>query len=251
MPLATGYGFPDLYQATTTLFVGLLIAVVVNELRGTGDAGGRSVQTERGRAVVVVLFAVALVAGEAASTIALAIGRGSRALFIATLFCAAATVIPAVIQAVWVAASHFPSEVRKKVVRISAAALTLVLVGALVVGQLSQSSEATRPSTLNLPKQFRVYGTCVSGSCGLNKRARPDTRSMRVGVLHDGDRVAVRCQTQGTRVTAEPGHTSLLWDQLDDGSFVSDLFVSTPESGDYSEGIALCPAKPVRDRPIG
>lgn len=77
---------------------------------------------------------------------------------------------------------------------------------------------------------FTVTGTCkASVNCTVAVRAGTGTTTAKVGELAEGARVIVRCQTFGDRVATLNG-SSALWNQLDSGRWVSDLYVSTPKS---------------------
>ena len=76
---------------------------------------------------------------------------------------------------------------------------------------------------------FTVTGTCkASVNCTVAVRAGTGTTTAKVGELAEGARVIVRCQTFGDRVATLNG-SSALWNQLDSGRWVSDLYVSTPK----------------------
>ncbi|MGW2826842.1 SH3 domain-containing protein [Streptomyces sp. NPDC001443] len=64
----------------------------------------------------------------------------------------------------------------------------------------------------------------------LNVRSGPGTSYGIVRVLAEGSKVVVFCQTPGTSVTGPYG-TSNIWDNVDDGEFVSDAYVHTGSDG--------------------
>jgi surface antigen/uncharacterized protein YraI len=88
------------------------------------------------------------------------------------------------------------------------------------------------PTTL-----YHVYGT---GREGLAEHSAPDTSSTRTGTLANGASVNVICQTQSASVV----NGSAIWDKLDNGSFVSDYFVDTPNVGSFTPSIARCNVPP-------
>jgi LasA protease len=75
----------------------------------------------------------------------------------------------------------------------------------------------------------------TDGGGVLNRRAGPGTGYEVVGTVEDGATVGVECSAPGTTHTGRDGYTSDLWDRLDDGSWVSDVFLWTgsdaPEAG--------------------
>lgn len=88
-----------------------------------------------------------------------------------------------------------------------------------------------------------VSGTCPNGgACGLNEHTGPGllTPIPKHDVsFADGDVVHVVCQRRGGWVRAGHGARSNVWDKLDDGLWVSDLFV-TPASGQPAPSVPLC-----------
>lgn len=87
-----------------------------------------------------------------------------------------------------------------------------------------------------------VYGTCNDGHCGLNERAGPGYSSYAVtGSKHDGDQVAILCQTRGELVTPNHGTASTVWDHLGDGQWITDVYVDTSgTAGALSPPIPQC-----------
>ncbi|MER5598947.1 SH3 domain-containing protein [Streptomyces sp. NPDC002265] len=64
----------------------------------------------------------------------------------------------------------------------------------------------------------------------LNVRSGPGTSYGIVRVLAEGSKVPIFCQTPGTTVTGPYG-TSNIWDNIDDGEYVSDAYVHTGSDG--------------------
>lgn len=79
--------------------------------------------------------------------------------------------------------------------------------------------------------QARVDGTCASANCRLNVRESADASARRIGVLHEKDLVTVRCRAKGTAVTSSTRGSSRIWNQLQGGGWVSDLYL-TPTDED-------------------
>jgi uncharacterized protein YraI len=69
----------------------------------------------------------------------------------------------------------------------------------------------------------------------LNKRAGPGSSYAISGTLPGGALAWVTCQRSGSRV----GTTSV-WDRLDDGKYVSDLYLATPRQTTYSPPLPRC-----------
>ena len=66
----------------------------------------------------------------------------------------------------------------------------------------------------------------VAPGVRLNVRSGPGTGYTIVRVLAEGAKVPIFCQAPGTRVTGPYG-TSSIWDNIDNGEFVSDTYVYT------------------------
>jgi hypothetical protein len=90
---------------------------------------------------------------------------------------------------------------------------------------------------------YAVMGTCLDGHCGLTKRSGPGFSGYdALGTLNDGDAVNIACQKEGETVGPSPatGNSSNIWDRLDDGSWISDLYTTTPGAGTFTAGIPRC-----------
>jgi len=75
-------------------------------------------------------------------------------------------------------------------------------------------------------------------------RAGPTSSGAAVtGQLHEHDAVDIACQTRGETVAQSGWGTSSVWDQLANGSWVSDLYVNTPNVNAFSPPIPQCSAK--------
>ncbi|MEY9993307.1 uncharacterized protein YraI [Streptomyces sp. V4I8] len=70
----------------------------------------------------------------------------------------------------------------------------------------------------------------VAPGVRLNVRRGPGTGYAVVRVLPEGAMIPIFCQTPGTNV-AGPYGTSNIWDNIDDGEFVSDAYVNTGSDG--------------------
>jgi uncharacterized protein YraI len=70
----------------------------------------------------------------------------------------------------------------------------------------------------------------VAPGVQLNVRSGPGTQYAIVRILPAGAKVPIYCQTPGTTVSGYYG-TSNIWDNIDDGEFVSDTYVNTGSDG--------------------
>ncbi|ANP48687.1 uncharacterized protein YraI [Streptomyces griseochromogenes] len=74
----------------------------------------------------------------------------------------------------------------------------------------------------------RTYATAPG--VRLNVRSGPGTDYGIIRVLTEGTRVPIFCQTPGTTVTGPYG-TTKIWDNINNGEFVSDAYVHTGTDG--------------------
>lgn len=70
----------------------------------------------------------------------------------------------------------------------------------------------------------------VADGVRLNVRSGPGTGYAIVRTLPVGAKVPIFCQTPGTTVTGPYG-TSNIWDNIDNGEYVSDTYVKTGSDG--------------------
>ncbi len=65
----------------------------------------------------------------------------------------------------------------------------------------------------------------------LHARPVPDGNADAIATVQGGEPVEIVCQTYGTRVTDPSSSVSTpVWDKLDDGSYITDLWVDTNKS---------------------
>ena len=83
-------------------------------------------------------------------------------------------------------------------------------------------------ATANAAATVHYYD--VAPDVRLNVRSGPGTQYGIVRVLPLGAKVPIYCQTPGTTVSGYYG-TSNIWDNIDDGEFVSDTYVNTGSDG--------------------
>lgn len=74
-----------------------------------------------------------------------------------------------------------------------------------------------------------VSGTVNTAGPDLNVRAKPSTSAAVVGSVEDGQKVTIKCQVHGSKVTGTYG-TTTLWDFIGTG-YVSDAYVKTGSDG--------------------
>ncbi|WP_406726184.1 SH3 domain-containing protein [Streptomyces sp. GD-15H] len=91
-------------------------------------------------------------------------------------------------------------------------------------GDVSEAGTTEAVATATL----RYYS--VAPGVRLNVRSGPGTGYTIVRVLAEGAKVPIFCQTPGTTVTGPYG-TSNIWDNIDNGEFVSDAYVYTGSDG--------------------
>jgi hypothetical protein len=97
---------------------------------------------------------------------------------------------------------------------------------------------------------YQVTGT---NGAGVNEHTFPSVSAPVFGALNDGDGITITCQTVGDTVT-DPvtGVSSNIWDDVGTAGggsgagvaffdlYISDLYATTPVTGDFSPGIPVC-----------
>ncbi len=83
-------------------------------------------------------------------------------------------------------------------------------------------------TTAAVSATVRYYS--VAPGVRLNVRSGPSTSYRVVRVLAEGAKVPIWCQTPGQTITGPYG-TSNIWDNIDDGQYVSDAYVNTGSDG--------------------
>jgi len=223
------------YQVAASVFVVLLLTGVageIRELRGHKAADG---EPERdiswGHSLAIAFVLAALLFGELLSLIVLLDPPPSDFAQIAVATCLAISVIGVpglVVLAMW--EERF-RKLRRSLLAVFVPLTTVLLVAAAYLAIVAVENSPTEHS-------YRVYGTCASGRCGLNERSAPRTNARRLDQLRDGDKIEIVCQTIGAEVPDPRGGSSVVWDRLSSGGYVTDVYVDTPPA---SSGIALCP----------
>jgi uncharacterized protein YraI len=79
------------------------------------------------------------------------------------------------------------------------------------------------------------YSYQVTSSGPLSARSGPSRSYPVIETFAPGSALTVACQARGTAVS-----TTSVWDKLQDGSYVSDYYVSTPSSTGYSAPLPRC-----------
>ena len=87
---------------------------------------------------------------------------------------------------------------------------------------------------------YYSYLIVVSGGGTVNERSGPGTSYPIVGTLSNGVGIQIACQTSGSAVGS--GQTTIVWDQLANGSYVSDYYTNTPVAYGFSPPIPQCGA---------
>ena len=82
----------------------------------------------------------------------------------------------------------------------------------------------------SLAAESAVRTYAVAPGVRLNVRSGPGTSYSIIRILPEGTRVPIFCQTSGTSVTGPYG-TTRIWDNINNGEFVSDAFVNTGTDG--------------------
>lgn len=233
------------YQVAASVLAVLLLTGVaseIRELRGREKDGDGAPEPVSKRYVAAVAFVFAfLLLGELLSLIVLVTGDPtSLEQFIVGLALAISVLgVPAlVVLAIW-------EERLRRLRRSLLAVLVLLAVGLASLGVYLAIVSATHSSATG---KYHVYGTCASGECGLNERSKPTVDSRPLGQLRDGEEVSVICQTIGTEVPNPQGGSSVVWDRLGTGRYVTDVYVDTPPAG---VTIPACPDQASGGKPRG
>jgi surface antigen len=87
---------------------------------------------------------------------------------------------------------------------------------------------------------YHVYGSCPNGECEAVKlHSGPGYTSYPVvGSAEENDELRISCQAEGQEVTGS--RTTRIWDELADGSWISDYYVDTPVPAGFSPPIPRC-----------
>ncbi|MER5911724.1 SH3 domain-containing protein [Streptomyces sp. NPDC001982] len=96
------------------------------------------------------------------------------------------------------------------------------------VDRAEEVENGAEPQAVTAEVIFRTYP--VAPGVRLNVRNGPGTTYGVVRVLPEGARVPIYCQTPGSTVTGPYG-TSKIWDNIDNGEYVSDAYVRTGSDG--------------------
>ncbi|MGW3206295.1 SH3 domain-containing protein [Streptomyces sp. NPDC001135] len=96
------------------------------------------------------------------------------------------------------------------------------------VDRAEEAETGTEPEAMTAETAIRTYA--VAPGVRVNVRNGPGTSYGIVRVLPEGTRVPVFCQTPGTKVSGPYGTTNI-WDNIDNGEYVSDAYVQTGSDG--------------------
>ncbi|MGI5377270.1 SH3 domain-containing protein [Streptomyces sp. CA-251387] len=94
--------------------------------------------------------------------------------------------------------------------------------------EVGEDAVTTLAATAVTTTAVRYYP--VAPGVRLNVRRGPGTQYSIVRVLPEGAMIPIYCQTPGTTV-AGPYGTSNIWDNIDNGEYVSDAYVNTGSDG--------------------
>jgi hypothetical protein len=236
------------YATTTGVLLGLLVTWLVAEARGLREdliaalTGGEA-PSHIGRITGTPILAVAVVLAAGALTALRVQFRGAAQQWEDVLIWASLGLGFAAVAFSLVLNVLATSEITRSaaLVRTLGIAKRLVPVTvALVCGALA--SPLVRKEHVRLAgAKFAVYGTCLTGGCGLKQRGGPGPAFPEVDRrdrLKDGEQVLVVCQTAGVPPL---GYDNRIWDLLPNARYVSDVFVDTPNrNGGFSSGLPRC-----------
>ena len=79
---------------------------------------------------------------------------------------------------------------------------------------------------------FKPYRVTIT----LNHRRGPGTRFASAGLIRAGSTIRVTCQTRSSSVV----HGSSIWDRLVDGTYVADVYTTTPRFNAFTPGLPRC-----------
>ncbi|MFJ5775165.1 SH3 domain-containing protein [Streptomyces sp. NPDC093094] len=98
----------------------------------------------------------------------------------------------------------------------------------MAVEQVSEAAGEGEELSATASAAVRYYS--VAPGVRLNVRSGPGTGYRIVRTLPEGAKVPIFCQMPGTSVSGPYG-TSNIWDNIDDGEYVSDAYVQTGRDG--------------------
>ena len=123
------------------------------------------------------------------------------------------------------------------------AAGLLLLVGAGVAfGVLLTREGGKEPAdAVAISSPYRVSGTCVNGACTVNEcTTTVPCGKENKGELHEGTPLDIVCQTRGGIARAPNGRKSQIWDRLESGLYISDLFVEGTARSRFASHLVRC-----------
>ncbi|MGV4985433.1 SH3 domain-containing protein [Streptomyces sp. NPDC001709] len=98
----------------------------------------------------------------------------------------------------------------------------------MAVDRAEEVEAGAGDGALTAETALRTYA--VAPGVRLNVRSGPGTSYGIVRVLPEGVRVPIFCQAPGTKVSGPYGTTNI-WDNIDNGEYVSDAYVQTGSDG--------------------
>ncbi|MFF3919826.1 SH3 domain-containing protein [Streptomyces sp. NPDC001852] len=98
----------------------------------------------------------------------------------------------------------------------------------MAVDHAEEAGAGAGDDAMTAQATIRTYA--VAPGVRLNVRSGPGTNYGIVRVLPEGMRVPIYCQAPGTTVSGPYGTTDI-WDNIDNGEYVSDAYVQTGSDG--------------------
>ncbi|MFD3498921.1 SH3 domain-containing protein [Streptomyces sp. NPDC058676] len=96
--------------------------------------------------------------------------------------------------------------------------------------EVAESGDAAGAATMAAATTTALRYYSVAPGVRLNVRSGPGTNYTVVRVLAEGAKVPIFCQAPGTTVSGPYGTTNI-WDNIDNGQYVSDSYVNTGSDG--------------------
>lgn len=104
---------------------------------------------------------------------------------------------------------------------------------AVLVAAAALLASATLATGTAAAATYQVSG---AGSGGLTAYSAPSTGATPVATYANGASLNITCQTSGTDVNG----VSWVWDELSNGSYVSDYYTSTPTTDNFTVSLPNC-----------
>lgn len=229
------------YLAACAAFLVLLTAGVFAELTGDDDK-----ERDQHVTLVVVALGIVVLCGEMVALYVLLLSQQApgwaQVIVSWALLAGFAIVFGAAVRAVRRRGKTVPAGRIQAVATLGAIVVAAGVVAVLYALDVKGfATTLIKPSSNRLePGQFYVVGTCAATRCKLYERLEPNRDRPHVGEWRDGEVVKIVCQIEGDRIVHPvTGDSTFVWNKLDNGHYVTDLFVQTP--GDpWTHGLPRC-----------